>query len=245
MASLPHGFNPVDRNPALLKPAHAGVAPAIALKDLVSTIPDTPLIQRSIVHLKPILSEPIWNHSHRAYLSAVAIAKVNFPEWSWNPESFYLTCLFHDLGAMPASIRATKISFEFHGAFLARQFLLPDPANASQDLRDLADSVTEAICRHTNFIEGKITTQGQMIQLGTLFDNVGANPTWIAPATATEIVKAYPRHGWTACFGNAMKDEVVNKPWSHTTFFDSEGIWSKVDGNPVAKPFEDAEAAQQ
>lgn len=68
MCDHPHGFTPVDRNPALLKPQHSGVAPAVALKDLVATIPDTPLVRRSIRYLKPILSVPIWNHSHRAYL---------------------------------------------------------------------------------------------------------------------------------------------------------------------------------
>ena len=45
----------------------------------------------------------------------MAIATVNVPEWKWEPETFYITCLFHDLGAMPESIRSTKLSFEFHG----------------------------------------------------------------------------------------------------------------------------------
>ena len=44
-------------------------------------------------------------------------------------------------------------------------------------------------------------------------DNVGANAKWIYPATEAEIVNAYPRLGWTKCFGDAMKDEVANKPW--------------------------------
>lgn len=98
-------------------------------------------------------------------------------------------------------------------------------------------------------------------------DNVGAVPTWIASETAEEIVKAYPRHNWTSCFGQAMRDEVTVKPWrcelplvmlspgmphtactikkmfSHTTFFDVEGIWDQVASNATAKPFEDAEAA--
>lgn len=80
-----------------------------------------------------------------------------------------------------------------------------------------------------------------MIQLGTLYDNAGMNPTWIAPETALAIVQAFPRHDWTRCFGDAMREEVKLKPWSHTTFFDVEGIWEKVQGNAIAARFEKAE----
>lgn len=75
----------------------------------------------------------------------------------------------HNLTAdRPLPARSTKLSFEFYGAFLARSWLLPNPDTASQDEKDLADSVTESICRHTNFIEGKCSTHVQLIQLGTL-----------------------------------------------------------------------------
>jgi len=171
-------------------------------------------------------------------MKGVSIASVQFPDWHWDAESFYLACIFHDLGATPENLAATKLSFEWHGAFLARQFLLPSPGTATQDEKDIADAVAEAICRHTNFIEGMITTHGQMIQLGTLFDNAGTTPTWINPETARAIVKAYPRYEWTSCFGHAMKEEVRLKPWSHTTFFDVEGIWDKVASNPIAAVFE-------
>lgn len=95
-------------------------------------------------------------------------------------------------------------------------------------------------CSHTDFVNGKITTHGQMIQLGTLCqfphprrartqhakltldlpayrladDNAGAQAEWVAPETARDIYKAYPREGWTGCFTHAMKEEVAAKPWS-------------------------------
>jgi hypothetical protein len=34
---------------------------------------------------------------------------------------------------------------------------------------DLADSASEAIFRHTDFNKGKISFNGQLIQIGTLF----------------------------------------------------------------------------
>ncbi|KAI5479491.1 HD domain containing protein [Pseudohyphozyma bogoriensis] len=236
----PRGFTPLDRNPDLLKPLH-DKAPVLSLEELKSTIPDTPIIRKSLAYLTPKLPKPIFNHSHRAYLYAVAIAKGLFPDWKYDPESFYLACLFHDLGATPENLAATKLSFEFYGAFLARQFLLPSPESATQDEKDVADGVAEAICRHTNFIEGKITTHGQMIQLGTLFDNAGNTSTWVAPETVKAIVTAYPRYQWTCGFHDAMKKEVELKPWSHTTFFDAEDIWDLVKGNKIAAPIEEDE----
>lgn len=79
--------------------------------------------------------------------------------------SFPSSALLSPLTSTPHS---TKLSFEFYGAFLARSWLVPDYNKATQDEKDIADSVTEAICRHTNFIDGKCTTHVQLIQLGTL-----------------------------------------------------------------------------
>ncbi|KAJ3012734.1 hypothetical protein HKX48_006109 [Thoreauomyces humboldtii] len=241
----PYGLTPVNRNPSLLKPLHSS-APRVSLHDLVSTIPSTAIVKTATAHLRDLLPEPTWNHSIRAYLYGVAMVKGQFPDWDWDAEAFYLSCIFHDLGCIPQSLSATKLSFEFYGAFLARDFLLKTAdGEPKQELKDLADSVCEVICRHTDFVNGKITVHGQMIQLGTLYDNIGAQAAWVHPETHKDIVKAYPRHGWTACFGHAMREEVRLKPWSHTTFFDAAGIWAKVDANPIAKPFEEAEEAEK
>lgn len=178
-------------------------------------------------------------------VAGVAIALGLFRDWNFDPESFYLACLFHDLGATPKNLGKTKMSFEFYSAFLARDFILSTAVAPSSELADLADSVAEAIARHTDLnVGGRITTHGQMIQLGTLFDNVGLKQEWIHEDTAREIVKAYPRIGWTRCFGEAMRAEVDAKPWAHTTFFDEDGIWDKVVRNPVGKKFEDKETGR-
>ena len=48
---------------------------------------------------------------HRAdsadfHLAAAAVAKVQFPEMQWDPESLYLASLFHDLGCTAENIAA-------------------------------------------------------------------------------------------------------------------------------------------
>jgi cyanamide hydratase len=58
------GFLPVSRNPAELP--YADAASGITLADL--PLPSSDLIEEAKQFLKPILGEPVWNHSHRAFL---------------------------------------------------------------------------------------------------------------------------------------------------------------------------------
>jgi len=55
------------------------------------------------------------------------------------------------------------MSFEYYGGFLAYDVITKNGGS-----RDLAESVTEAIIRHQDFIEdGMITAVGQVLQLAT------------------------------------------------------------------------------
>jgi cyanamide hydratase len=56
------------------------------------------------------------------------------------------------------------MSFEYYGGFLAHNVITQNGGS-----QDLAESVTEAIIRHQDFIEdGMITTVGQVIQFSTI-----------------------------------------------------------------------------
>ena len=189
---------------AYLPSPEAALLDASAALDLhlnVSAMPVTDIINQAKDYLKDELSIPIWNHSHRAYLfgelhrcqcrpppaeltgsarsntPGAAIAFLHLPndiKYAFDPEGFYLACLFHDLGCtdknIPKSVSSvggravdvafrfspsprlqvdthllavltllrTKMSFEFWGAFTARQWLLDHGASS-----DLADSVAE------------------------------------------------------------------------------------------------------
>lgn len=65
--TFPFGLTPVARKPDSLEPC-ASSPPHIRLEQLTATIPTTPLVAAAVAHLKPLLPEPIWNHSYRAYL---------------------------------------------------------------------------------------------------------------------------------------------------------------------------------
>lgn len=58
---------------------------------------------------------------------------------------------------------------------------------------------------------------GALIQLATLFDNVGQNPELVSEETIEAVVTAYPRLGWSSCFAATIRQENELKPWSHTT----------------------------
>lgn len=221
------GFRPVSRDPAELP--YATAASGITLADL--PLPSSDLIEGAKQFLKPILGEPVWNHSHRAFLFGSAIAKGKLSDHiDYDAESFYLACLFHDIGCVPENIKKTKMSFEFWGGIQAREWLSSHGAS-----NDLADSVAEAIFRHTDFNSGKISSNGQLIQLGTLFDNIHAHKEHISKDLVEEIIKQYPRPGWANCFAGAMQDEVDAKPWAHATDLRESENWPKITNNALAK----------
>lgn len=98
--------------------------------------------------------------------SGAAIVKDLFPVWEPMLETYFLTCLLHDIGTTHANLYGTRMSFEYYGAFTALSFL-QQQAGAS---KDQAESVTEAIVRHADIGEtGTLTSLGQLIQLSTLF----------------------------------------------------------------------------
>lgn len=94
-----------------------------------------------------------------------AIIQTHFPSLSPLLETYFLTCLFHDIGTTPEHMEGTRLSFEYWGAIKAKTFLNDHGADSDQ-----ADAVCEAIIRHAELGEtGMITSLGLLIQLTTSF----------------------------------------------------------------------------
>ena len=100
-----------------------------------------------------------------------ALVRKHFPEWRYDPAAYYLSCLFHDIGTAERYLATTKMSFEFKGAIVAREFILEHGGE-----EDLADAVCEAIIRHQDiFVKGgNITAVGQVLQLATIIGGLRA-----------------------------------------------------------------------
>lgn len=160
------------------------------------------------------------------------MVKAHFPSFAPFTETFFLTCLLHDIGTTPTNLIATRLSFEWYGAFLSLDLLKSYSAPTSQ-----AESVCEAITRHQDLgSTGNITSLGQLIQLATIFDNMGLNPELVHRDTIEAVVELYPRKGWSGCFASTIRKEVGNKPWCHTTVI--ENFAEGVEGNELMASYE-------
>ena len=159
--------------------------------------------------------------------------------WSCSPSTLALTALLHDIGTAQEYINATRLSFEFYGAILALDFL----ENKFGAPRDQAEAVCETIIRHQDLgKDGNITFLGQIIQLATIYDNVGDHPDIrnfgeiIHSSTRDDVNKKYPREGWLGCFADTIRQEIQTKPWCHTTHIPD--FDKKVEENQLMKPYE-------
>ena len=195
-------------------------------------LPGSDVVKKTHKYAKERLPEETFNHSMRVYYYGSAIVKQHFPEFAPFLETYFLTCLLHDIGTTDTNLNATRLSFEFYGGLLTLDVLKEFGASKSQ-----AESVAEAIIRHQDLGEtGMITSVGQLIQLATVFDNMGINPHLIHSSTIESVVAAYPRKKWSGCFAATIRKEVGLKPWCHTTSI--EGFAEGVEGNKLMEPYD-------
>lgn len=213
---MSYGWKAVARNPdVFLKDIKTTDSKEYTLDDL--TFPDSKLIQATLKFAKDHLPKETFNHSQRVYIYGAAIVKAHFPSWDFDFETYYLSCLLHDIGTAPAYLLTTKMSFEFKGAIVAREYLLQNEAPEDQ-----ADAVCEAIIRHQDiFVEGgNITEPGQILQLATILDNVGKRAELVHSSLFELVTKAHPKLKWSSCFAGVILEEENAKPWCHTTTFE-------------------------
>jgi cyanamide hydratase len=200
------------------------------------SVPRSPLADTITELATKYLPLPTINHSKRVFLYGAIIMQQHFPDlleqWPDFAETYYLTCMLHDIGTAEAFLKTTKMSFDFKGAFIAAEWLRKGSA-----AEDLADAVAEAIIRHQDIgTTGEITVLGGIIQVATLFDNAGALEHLVHEDTIKSVVEMYPRYKWSGCFASTVREEIGAKPWCHSTHI--ENFAEKVEGNMLMEPFE-------
>ncbi|KAB8068604.1 hypothetical protein BDV29DRAFT_66423 [Aspergillus leporis] len=237
---MEYGFTPVLSSATELLSANkpSSAAPFISVAD--TPVPRTSLSSRVQAYAHSHLPEPTFNHSMRVYHYGLAIKRHVFPSWKFTDETYFLTCMLHDIGTTEENLTKTKLSFEFYGGFLALD-LLQDRGRLSVDAvapREQAESVAEAIIRHQDLCKvGKITAVGQLLQLATIFDNIGEYADIVHPKTIEGVSRRFPRKQWSSCFAATIRRENGLKPWAHTTVL-GEDAPSKVLGNKLMAPYE-------
>ncbi|KAJ0113804.1 hypothetical protein J7T55_010048 [Diaporthe amygdali] len=200
------------------------------------TFPSDEVVAKVRKHAEEKLPAPTFNHSMRVFYFATAILDQQFPDLakSLSRSTLALTALLHDIGTTHENLHATQMSFEFYGGFLALD-LVGQKLGAPQSQ---AEAVAEAIIRHQDLgSTGTITFLGQLIQLATVYDNMGDNPGLIHSDTKVDVNKAFPRLGWSKCFSATIREEVGLKPWAHTTHL-GEAFPRGVENNKLMSEFE-------
>lgn len=173
--------------------------PAFSLSSF--PLPDTALAKRIQTYAKTHLPEPTYNHSLRVYYFGQAIRRYRFNAgtgdssttgssvWDFSDETYFLSCLLHDIGTTEDNLNKTRLSFEFYGGFLALDVLQHDEDDAAIAPREQAESVAEAIIRHQDLCEiGKITAVGQLIQLATIFGSYLHSPSSLGKRRGNNLI---------------------------------------------------------
>lgn len=118
-----YGFSALPRDPSVILKGkkHNAEPQPISINDV--KLPDTPLATAVRDYARGELREETYNHSMRVYYYGMAMAKQQFPSWLRSEETYFLTCMLHDIGTTSKNLRATMMSFEFYGGLLARDLL--------------------------------------------------------------------------------------------------------------------------
>lgn len=196
-------------------------------------MPNSPLVQEATAFAKKELDESIFNHSQRVFLLGRIVSQDQFPEWKINYEDYFLTSILHDIGVAPKYHLTTSMSFELKGAMVSHQFITEHHGSQAT-----ADIVAEAINRHTDYGDGRIQPIGQLIQLATALDVVGAHPDLYNKDTLDEIVQQWPRKKFNHHFADLMALEMKYKPGSHITF-PGHSSTAHIRNNPVMAKYDE------
>lgn len=229
-----HGWSavPVDANAIFLGKPFLNKPQSLLVNDIKFPSDDS-IVAKVHQYAKEKLPGKTFNHSMRVFYFATAILRQQFPQQaeSLSPSTLALTCLLHDIGTTEENLSATQMSFEFFGGILALDLVGRHLGGSKSQ----AEAVCEAIIRHQDLgTVGTITFLGQLIQLATIYDNVGGMPEIVHTDTRREVIKAFPRDGWSECFAHTIRDENGRKPWAHTTHLGPEAFPNQVLGNPLA-----------
>ncbi|CAD6446662.1 6fb0d92d-b7a4-4a54-9b26-fe0a4a17d8f9 [Sclerotinia trifoliorum] len=203
----------------LIQTSSSAQTPAPTLKVTDLPFPTSQIIKTIQEYARQELPAETYNHSMRVYHYGVAILTHAFPSWTpINPsskflESYALTALLHDIGTIPKYLQETLMSFDLHGGFIADKVL-----GDAGVVREQREVVVEGIIRHQDLGEvGTQTRIGALVQLATVFDNMGMNPELVGEGTIENVVKEWPRLGWSKCFSHTIQQENAMKPWAHST----------------------------
>lgn len=160
------------------------------------TVPDTPLISRTIEYVRENSDPYLFNHVMRSWLFAVILAGQKGE--TYDLEVLAVATLLHDLGLTKAAIGPLR--FEVEGANTARDFVLREGLSerrAQLVWDSIALNSTPSICLHKE-------AEAALCTLGVGLDWGGWGYESIPQADMARILEAFPRLDMKHNFAHAV-----------------------------------------
>ena len=174
------------------------------------SVPDTPLITRTIEFARERSEPYLFNHVMRSWLFAVLLAQRK--ETAHDGEVLAVTTILHDLGLAEAF--SGPLRFEVEGANAARDFARKggmDDRRTQLVWDGVALNSTPSIALYKE-------TEIALATMGIGFDWGGFGYDTLSEAEIAEIVEAFPRLGMKERFTQAVCRIIETRP---TTTYDN------------------------
>jgi len=193
-------------------------------------IPSTPITESATKTASSLLDKAIFNHSVRVYYLGQIFQHDHFPTWKVDNELLYAVSLLHDIALSDQLQLDTSISFELHGALLARDIVKEAGGTERQALM-----VAEAINKHEGFPhKGYQYTLDACIEFSTTLDALGLLPSVLYDEKQIDdLANKYPRLGFNNRFAECMEREVRLKPGCFASTYITDNILSGIRNNSI------------
>jgi hypothetical protein len=170
--------------------------------------PDTRAAREAEQYLREVSSEPMVNHSLRTYYFSGIVYDLSGVKQSIDREALYVAALLHDVGLFQTSPPATEHCFTVGGAREARRIA----KNAGWD-EARQDSVAVAITTNLNaFVPiSEFGLEAHFMRVGGLVEVI-AQEWKVHPENLVEILKRYPREGFSAEAIRLVQREMKQNP---------------------------------
>jgi hypothetical protein len=170
-------------------------------------VPNSALCRDAGELARLVSGDMLYNHLMRCYLLGEVYARIR--GFKIDREQLFLSAMFHDL-ALTDFVRGAH-RFEIESAHAAREFLLQKGAT-----KELAQNVWDNIALHTWDMNMFRSETSQAVQFGITFDVVGFPGVEPDPKMIYEMLRRYPRLGFTKGFHALLEADLnSHQPYPH------------------------------
>ncbi|MGA9286686.1 MAG: hypothetical protein WBV85_14720 [Solirubrobacteraceae bacterium] len=148
-------------------------------------------------------------------------------------ELLYLACMLHDLGLTEKhwGHDAHAKCFAVEGARAAHALV-----HAGGASEERARKVAEAITLHLNVnVPARLGAEANLLSKGVSLDVVGRRLHQIAPSTALEVNKRWPRDGFASELAASTTKQARMRPGSRSALLHKLGFVKLIEGNPFER----------